>query len=214
MIENYLSGGAGIELVSGLLFALGAMLLVVDALGPGLGVSGFIGTGCLTACFLPDAIAGSVSWGLVALAGVGCALLLLDSRFAGLGPLGWLGIGLLVVTLGVAAVNARQFLYTLCAAVVLITIAMPVTLARLPRSRLMNRIQLNETLESSGVQADCALPAVGSEGIACGDLRPRGWVEIEGERHEACAAFYIEKGACVRVTRCEGRILYVERAEP
>ena len=36
MIENFLSGGAGIEPIAGALFAVGVMLLLVEAVGPGL----------------------------------------------------------------------------------------------------------------------------------------------------------------------------------
>lgn len=55
MIENFLSGGAGIEPIAGALFAVGVMLLLVEAVGPGLGASGFLGAGCALASFLPDA---------------------------------------------------------------------------------------------------------------------------------------------------------------
>ena len=52
MIENFLSGGAGIEPIAGALFAVGVMLLLVEAVGPGLGASGFLGAGCALASFL------------------------------------------------------------------------------------------------------------------------------------------------------------------
>ena len=50
-------------------------------------------------------------------------------------------------------------------------------------------------------------------GRACGDLKPRGPVEIAGERYEARAERFLEKGAAVRVVRREGETLVVEREE-
>ena len=179
MIENFLSGGAGIEPIAGALFAVGVMLLLVEAVGPGLGASGFLGAGCALASFLPDAAAGSEPWLTVVLAGLGGALMLLDSRAAGFGAFGWVGLALLIAALSAA----------------------------------MAKIQLDERLETGTGRAARTLPEPGARGRACGDLKPRGPVEIAGERYEARAERFLEKGAAVRVVRREGETLVVEREE-
>lgn len=212
MIENFLSGSAGIEPIAGLLFALGTMLLIAEAVGPGLGASGFLGAGCAVASFLPDAAAGSEPWLTVVLAGLGGALMLLDARIAGFGPLGWAGAVALVAALGLASATILQFLYTLLGAAALSAAAVPVVLSRLPHSPTMERIQLRESLAGTG-RADCAPPEPGAQGRACGDLRPRGAVEIAGVRYEARAERFVEKNAPVRVVRVEGRTVVVERAD-
>ena len=210
MIENYLSGGAGLEPVAGALFALGVMLLLLEAVGPGLGASGFLGAGCALASFLPDAASGSEPWLTVVLAGLGGALLLFDARVAGFGSLGVFGLLLLVGALALGAATMQQFLFTLLAAAVLCALALPVALLRLPRSPAMERIRLQEKLEGGSARGVRPLPAPGERGRACGDLKPRGTVEIAGERYEARAERFIEKGAVVRVLRAEGRELLVE----
>lgn len=148
MIENFLSGGAGIEPIAGALFAVGVMLLLVEAVGPGLGASGFLGAGCALASFLPDAAAGSEPWLTVVLAGLGGALMLLDSRAAGFGAFGWVGLALLIAALGLGAATVQQFLFTLCGAAALSAAAVPVMLLRLPHSAAMAKIQLDERLET------------------------------------------------------------------
>lgn len=212
MIENYLSGEAGIGLISGALFALGIMLLMVEAVSPGVGAGGFLGAACQLACFAPDVLVGSAPVSVFLLAAGGCALLMLDSNFVGVGPLGWVGVGLLLGALGQAALDAMQFIYTLCASAVFTGAALPVALARLPKSRMMAKIELNETLEGSGA-AQKTLPEAGAEGVVLNALKPRGMVRIGEERYEASAAIFIEKGALVRVVRSEGGALFVERVK-
>lgn len=213
MIENFLSGGAGIEPIAGALFAVGVMLLLVEAVGPGLGAGGFLGAGCALASFLPDAAAGSEPWLTVVLAGLGGALMLLDSRAAGFGAFGWVGLALLIAALGLGASTVQQFLFTLCGAAALSAAAVPVMLLRLPHSAAMAKIQLDERLETGTGRAARTLPEPGARGRACGDLKPRGPVEIAGERYEARAERFLEKGAAVRVVRREGETLVVEREE-
>lgn len=211
VIENYLSGGAGIEPVAGALFAVGVMLLILEAVGPGLGAGGFLGAGCALASFLPDALSGSEPLWTVVLAGLGGALMLLDARAAGFGALGWAGLALLIAALGLGAASVRQFLFTLCGAAALSAAALPVALLRLPRSAAMAKIQLDERIETGTGRAARVLPEPGARGRARGDLKPRGTVEIAGERYEARAERFLEKGAAVRVVRREGETLVVER---
>ena len=135
------------------------------------------------------------------LAGLGGALMLLDSRAAGFGAFGWVGLALLIAALGLGAATVQQFLFTLCGAAALSAAAVPVMLLRLPHSAAMAKIQLDERLETGTGRAARTLPEPGARGRACGDLKPRGPVEIAGERYEARAERFLEKGAAVRVVQ-------------
>lgn len=210
MIENYLSGEAGIGIISGMLFAVGTMLLMIEALSPGLGFEGFGGVACHLACFAPDVLSGNASWGVMILAACGCVLLLLESRFVGIGVLGWLGVALLLGALWMATINVMQFVYTLCASAVMSGIAVPIAISHLPNSKIMTKIALCDTLEGSGMQQK-QLPDVGVEGVVFSDLKPHGIVCIQGERYAANAKEFIQKDMPVRVVEHDSNVLYVER---
>ena len=124
-----------------------------------------------------------------------------------------MGLALLIAALGLGAATVQQFLFTLCGAAALSAAAVPVMLLRLPHSAAMAKIQLDERLETGTGRAARTLPEPGARGRACGDLKPRGPVEIAGEQYEARAERFLEKGAAVRVVRREGETLVVEREE-
>jgi len=85
----------------------------------------------------------------------------------------------------------------------------------LPRTPFGRRIVLRlPPSRAAGGEATGEATLVGKEGCALGDLRPAGFVEIEGRRLDAVTrGEYLERGARVRVIRHEGRRIVVEGAD-
>lgn len=209
MLEKFIAGQSGVEWIGGLLFAVGMMLLMNEAVSPGLGASGVIGVALHMGCFLPGVLSGATPWAVLLLAAVGGALMLMDSFITGFGPLAAIGLVLLLLSLWIAADGLAQFFFTLCGCAVLTALSLPVTLHRLPRTRMMQKIRLDDTLTPE--QPAQALPAPGQMGVAVTDLKPQGIVRIGEERCPARAAAFIEKGAPVRVTGSAAGAVTVER---
>ena len=209
MLESFMAGQSGVEWIGGLLFAIGMMLLMNEAVSPGLGAGGVIGVALHMGCFLPGVLSGATPWAVLLLAAVGGALMLMDSFVTGIGPLAVTGLVLLLLSLWIAADGPNQFFFTLCACAVLTVLSLPLTLHRLPSTRTMQKIRLDDTV--APVQPDQALPAPGEKGVAVTDLKPQGIVFIEEERYPARADGFIEKGAPVRVTGSLGGRITVQR---
>lgn len=206
-----MAGQSGVEWVGGLLFAVGMMLMMNEAVSPGLGVGGIVGLALHIGCFLPGVLVGATPWAVLLLVAVGGALMLMDSFITGFGPLAAVGLVLLLVSLWIAADGPTEFFFTLCGCAVLVVLSLPVTLHRLPRTRMMRKIRLDDTVAPE--QPARALPATGRTGSAVTDLKPQGIVRIDGERVPARAAQFIEKGAPVRVTGRSSGSITVERIQ-
>lgn len=57
-----MAGQSGVEWVGGLLFAVGMMLMMNEAVSPGLGVGGIVGLALHIGCFLPGVLVGATPW--------------------------------------------------------------------------------------------------------------------------------------------------------
>ena len=207
MLQTFMAGQSGVEWFGGLLFAVGMMLLLNEAVSPGLGASGVVGVALHMGCFLPGVLSGATPWLVLLLAAAGGALMLMDSYITGFGPLAAIGLVLLLLSLWIAADGLSEFFYTLCACAVLTALSLPLTLHRLPRTRMMQKISLNDTLKPPAQ----ALPEAGETGTALTDLKPQGFVRIGEERCPARAVDFIEKGTPVRVTGSANGCITVER---
>lgn len=185
------------------LYAVGVALLLSEAATPGMGLAGLGGIACLLGCFLPPLLAGAVVWYVFPIVVVSCALLLLDSRLPGVGPLAWLGLIGLFAALFLAEQNAVELAVSLALTAALAVPAVCWTILRLPASKQMKDISLEETLRGNGLQAP-PQDRAGARGRALSDLRPGGVILLDGQRlHATAREGFIERGSAVVVVRMQ-----------
>ena len=202
----------GLYLCQLVLFALGVCLLLCEAASPGVGLPAVGGISLLLGCFLPALLRGIAPWYVFLLLIVACICLLLDSNTPGLGPLACLGLLLLFFGLYLCDHRLRHLLLALLLSALFSIPALYVILTRLPSSKSMRQLALNERLQGSGLPP--AAQIVGRTGVALSDLKPGGLVRLDGERlHATAQEGFIEKGSAVTVLACRNGEALVRRAQ-
>jgi membrane-bound serine protease (ClpP class) len=202
--------GLGVALLHGLVdpnlafvfFYLGLILIVVEALHPGISVPGVLGTLLLVTSVVAFGILPVQLGGLVLLA-ASVVLFLVELKHPGVGlPLAGgvacliLG-GLLLYDPSIPDVRVSRWL------VALVTAALVGFFGFVLRA-----VREARTLPAPGVAAD---EVVGAEGVALGELGPRGQVQVGHEQWSAEAARgAIPAGSGVRVVGRRGLRLIVE----
>ncbi len=194
-----------------LLFAAGTALLLMEAASPGLGLPSAGGFLCLLLAFLPECMQGLPAY--VPLLGlVSFGLFLLDSRFPGLGPLAWLGLLGLCACLFLCERSAAHLALALGSAALLAVPSVAWIIARLPSSKKMKEMSLNETLQGNGLETQKKLE---TEGVAVTDLHPGGLVRLgESQVNATARCGFIERGARVRVLRMRNGEALVDELPP
>lgn len=189
-LETVFLQGAGLELWQSLLFALGICVLLCEAATPGAGLLGVAGILCLLGCYLPGLAANLYPWYLYVLLVAGGVLCLLDSAMPGVGPLAWLGLCAFLGALVLSVSGAGQLLLTLLLVAAFSIPSVCIVVARIPKSKTMRQIRLDDTLEESAVAQPAATqePFVGKKVLIVTDLRPLGVVMLGEKRLHAVAA--------------------------
>lgn len=199
--------------ISSLLLALGFIGMVVEILTPGFGIGGTVSIIGFGLYFGGNLLAGNSNWTSLALFVTGLILLVIEGLVPGFGLPGISGIILVVTGTILAMDNLTNAILSVSISIIITTIVTIFLVKFGFRSKLLDEIILktNHTIEKNIINlGNEAL--VDKEGISISELRPTGFIEIDGERYDALTeGGFIPKDTPVKVIKVEGIKIYVRR---
>jgi membrane-bound serine protease (ClpP class) len=146
---------------------------------------------------------------------IGLLLIFLEFYMPGavFGAIGALFIVASYITLIQQGAGSIEFLLFLCGSLVLLALLIRFALWRIPRAKRGSSIYLAGDQEGY-VAAAYDKSAIGKVGRVLTDLKPGGFITLEGKTHAALSlSGYIEKGEEVKVIAGEGESLIVKRTK-
>ena len=200
--------------VASFLLTLGFVGLVIEILTPGFGLGGTISIIGFGLYFGGNILAGNSDWTSLILFVIGMILAGVAIIVPGFGipEIGSVIFIFAGVILAVDSVSTA--LFSLSIAIILTTI-ISVMLVKLGfRSKHLNKIvlQSNHSSEKGFLSTDSMCNYLDKEGIADTELRPSGFITIDGERLDAMSeSDLIFKGSKVKVVKIEGSKIFVRR---
>jgi membrane-bound serine protease (ClpP class) len=199
--------------VSGLLLTLGFMGLLIE-MQTLHGIAGFIGVSSLALFFGTHVYAGFSDTLVIALAVLGLFGILFELHvIPGNGFSGALGTLALLAAV-VLAFGAQPFINTLEALGIALFLSAAVLYAMLkiwPTSAFFRRLTFTDAQGAEYTAGSDYTRLLGSVGSASSSLRPAGLAQIAGERVDVLTeGDFIEAGTPVRVSRVEGRRIFVK----
>lgn len=200
--------------ISTLLLIMGFIGLVIEIMTPGFGIGGTISLLGFGLYFAGNILAGNSNWMSLLLFVLGLVLLIIEVFVPGFGLPGVSGITLVLVGTVLAMDNIRTGIMSLSIAIIISTIASFYLVKMGFKSKLFRGIILTNKLDeergySSGRNMKHLLDM---EGVALSELRPAGFIEIDGEKLDALSeGEFISKNSLVKVVRVEGSKIYVRR---
>lgn len=199
--------------ISSMLLALGFIGLVVEILTPGFGIGGTVSIIGFGLYFGGNLLAGNSNWTSLALFVTGLILLVIEGLVPGFGLPGISGIILVVTGTILAMDNLTNAILSVSISIIITTIVSVILLKLGFRSKLLDEIVLktNHNTEKSSINLSKEV-LLGKEGIAISELRPTGFIEIDGERYDALTeGVFLPKGTPVTVIKVEGIKIFVRR---
>jgi membrane-bound serine protease (ClpP class) len=200
--------------VSTFLLALGFIGLVVEIMTPGFGLGGTVSVIGFGLYFGGNILAGNSNWTSLALFVVGLILLVIEGMVPGFGLPGISGIIFVVAGTILAMDNFRTGIISLSIAIIISTLV-TIYLVRLGfRSKLLDNIVLSNRLDRNKgyLSVDTMEHMMDKEGITLTELRPSGFIEIDGKKYDALSeGGYISKNIQIKVVSVEGSKIFVRR---
>lgn len=199
--------------MSSLLLALGFIGLVVELLTPGFGIGGTISIIGFGLYFGGNILAGNSNWTSLALFVTGLILLVIEGFVPGFGLPGISGI-ILVITGTVLAMDNLTNAVLSVSISIIITTLVTIGLVKFGfRSKLLDDIILKtERKEHKHIIGFEDKDLLGKTGITVSELRPTGFIEIDGERFDALTeGYFLPKETPVIVSKVEGIKIFVRR---
>ncbi len=199
--------------ISSILLALGFIGMVVEILTPGFGIGGTVSIIGFGLYFGGNILAGNSNWTSLALFATGLILLLIEGLIPGFGLPGISGIILVVLGTILAMDNLTNAILSVSISIIITTIVSVILLKLGFRSKLLDEIILktNHNTQKSSINLGKEV-LLGKEGIAVSELRPTGFIEIDGERYDALTeGYFLPKGTPVIVAKVEGIKIFVRR---
>ncbi len=200
--------------IASVLLTLGFVGMVIEILTPGFGFGGTISIIGFGLYFGGNILAGNSEWTSLILFITGLILLVVEVIVPGFGLPG-IG-GILFVFLGVvlAVDSVSTALFSLSVAII-VTALVTVFLVRMGfKTKLISKVVLksNHTTERGYLSTDSMDMYIDRIGISQTELRPAGFIIIDGMKLDALAeSGYISKDTEVRVVRVEGSKIFVRR---
>lgn len=111
--------------------------------------------------------------------------------------------------------NLRTALLSLSIAVIITTIVTIYLMKLGYRSKLFNSIVLLNKLdkEKGYLSVDSMDRLMDKEGVSLSELRPSGFIEIDGEKYDALSeGGFIPRNTLIKVVRVEGAKIFVRRS--
>lgn len=203
-------------MLSVLLLAVVFLAILTEIKTAGMGVGAIIGLVSAGIFFYAQAQSGSVGWMEIGLFLLGGLFLLMEILLTGVGLFAVLGVGSIFVSLIWAMGGDIDAVKTLLAGLVLAIIVFALIAAKLPTSKLWERIVLRdtETAEAGYNSVDDYRALVGKDGIVISELRPAGKVRVDGKIFDVVSSgAYIEEGERIVIEEVEGVRIVVHRVQ-
>ncbi|MBC8590770.1 NfeD family protein [Wansuia hejianensis] len=200
--------------LSSILLTIAFVGMVIELLTPGFGLGGTISIIGFGLYFGGNILAGHSHWTSLALFVTGLILLVIEGIVPGFGLPGISGIILVLVGIVLAMDSFGVALLSLSIAVIITTIITIILLKLGFRSTLFNSIVLNTQYDSDkGYLGPISKDAyLNKKGITVSELRPSGFIEINGERLDVLSdGGFIPKDTLVEVVKIEGSKIIVRR---
>lgn len=201
--------------ISSLLLTLGFIGLVIEILTPGFGLGGTISIIGFGLYFGGNILAGNSNWTSLILFVTGLILLVVELVVPGFGLPGIGGILFVAVGVILAVDSLSTALLSLSIAIIITTILTVILLKKGFKSKSIEKIilQSNHDNESGYLSTDSMDVYLNKTGITKTELRPTGFIEIEGIKLDALSeSGHISKNTPVKVVRVEGSKIYVRRS--
>lgn len=200
--------------IASMLLTLGFLGLIIEIFTAGFGVGGTISLIAFALYFAGGILAGNASAGVLIIFLAGVLLLLIEAIAPGFGVPGIGGIIAIVISIVMAASDARSAVISLVVAFTISIIFLIILLKYGPRSKYFDRIVLTENLNrEKGYRSTKEYShLIDKEGTVLNLLRPSGTIEIDGELIDVVSDVgFIEKGSIVKVVSVEGRKVIVKK---
>lgn len=200
--------------ISSLLLTLGMVGLVIELLTPGFGIGGTISIIGFGLFFGGNILAGNSNWTSLALFATGLLLLVIEGVVPGFGLPGISGI-LFVIAGTVLAMGSLSSAIASISIAIIITTLVTIVLLKLGfRSKLLDRVILKaeHNDERGYLSVDSSHMYLNKIGMSITELRPSGFIEIDGKRLDALSdGSFIPKNVQIEVFRVEGSKIFVRR---
>ena len=187
---------------------------VVELLAPGFGLGGTISIMAFGLYFGGNILAGNSNWTSLALFILGIILLIIEMIIPGFGLPGISGILFVIIGVVLAMDSVLNAIFSISIAIIITALIAIILVKRGFESKLFKSIILtNDTTKEGGyVSFEVSEDLVAKRGIAVSELRPSGFVEVDGKRLDVLSdEGYIPKGTEVEISRIEGSKIYVRR---
>lgn len=200
--------------MSTLLLTIGFVGIVIEIFTPGFGIGGTISIIGFGLFFGGNILAGNSQWTSLALFVTGLILLVIEGIVPGFGLPGIGGIILVIVGTILAMGNITSALMSISVAII-ITAVITILLIKYGRhSPMFEKIILTAHQEDDKgyLSSTTKDEYLGKEGTTVSELRPSGFIEIDGKRIDALSeGNFIPKGTSIKVVRVEGSKIIVRR---
>ena len=200
--------------ISSLLLTIGFVGLVIEILTPGFGIGGTISIIGFGLYFGGNILAGNSHWTSLILFVTGLILLVIEAMIPGFGLPGVSGIILVIIGTVLAMDSLTTAVLSLSIAILITTIVTIVLIKMGYRSKLLNKIVLDTSHEGEKgyLSVDTPIDYFDKEGKTITELRPAGFIEIDGIKLDALSdGGFIPKNTPIKVVRVEGSKLFVRR---
>ncbi len=200
--------------ISSLLLTLGLVGLVIEILTPGFGIGGTISIIGFGLFFGGNILAGNSNWTALVLFATGLLLLVVEGIVPGFGLPGISGIVFVIAGTILAMGSISSAIASLSIAIILTTIVTVILLKLGFTSKLLDRVILKteHKREKGYLSVDSSDIHLNKTGISITELRPSGFIEIDGKKLDALSdGSFIPKDVQIEVFRVEGSKIFVRR---
>lgn len=200
--------------ISSLLLTIGLVGLVIEILTPGFGIGGVISIIGFGLYFGGNSLAGNSNWFSLLLFVIGLILLVIEVTVPGFGLPGISGIILVSLGIILAMDSFAVALVSLSIAIIITSIVTVILIKMGFKSNALNKIVLDtENKDEKGyLSVDSMNQYVDKEGTSITELRPAGFIEIDGVKLDALSdGNFIPKNVTIKVSRVEGSKIFVRR---
>ena len=200
--------------LSSLLLTIAFVGLIVELLTPGFGVGGTLSILGFGLYFAGNILAGSSNWTSLALFVTGFVLIVIEAIVPGFGLPGISGTILVLVGIVLATDSVGVALLSLSIAII-ITALITLVLVKIGfRSKLLDSFILTgqDEKQEDYISSRSKGYYLKKIGITVTELRPSGFINIEGERIDALSdEGFLPSGTSIEVIRVEGSKIFVRR---
>lgn len=200
--------------LSSILLTIAFVGLVIEVLTPGFGLGVTISIIGFGLYFGGNILAGNSNWTSLALFILGLILIIIEVIVPGFGLPGISGMIFVVVGVVLAMNSLANAILSISIAIIITTFIGIMLIKRGFKSKLFKSIVLTNqhNKEKGYISSDVNDELISKIGITVSELRPSGFVDIDGQRLDVLSdEGYISKGTSIEIVRIEGSKIFVRR---